>query len=108
MLKMVVLVKKRADLSMAAFKDYWVGSHTRLSTKLPGLRGYRINIAMTDQPSDGAAPWDGSAELWFDDRASLEAGLASTEGVVAGEDVGNFADRLEFLWTEEHIVVPGP
>ena len=108
MLKMVVLVKRRADLSQAEFRDYWMGQHIRFSSRIPGMRGYRINVATADQPADDVAPWDGTAEIWFDDRASLEAGLASAEGVVAGEDVARFADRLEFLWTEEHVVIPGP
>ncbi len=105
MVKLVALVRKRPDLSVEAFAAYWTGTHAPLAAAIPGMRGYRINIA-GDPGGMPAAPFDGSAELWWDSREALEAGLASPQGVAAGEDVGNFAESLVFLVTHEHVVIP--
>lgn len=106
MIKMVVLVRRRPDLDQRAFADYWIQRHAPLAAQIPGMRGYRINVARDSQLEEGRAPWDGSAEIWFDNRASLDAGLASPEGQIAGDDVANFAERLEFLLTDETVILP--
>ncbi len=107
MIKLVALVRKRADLTDAAFAAYWLGIHAPLAAAIPGMRGYRINIAR-DPGEMPAADCDGSAEIWFDSRAAMEAGLASAEGVCAGEDVAAFASELRFLVTDEHVILAGP
>lgn len=105
MIKLVALVKKRADLSDAAFRDYWLTTHAPLAAAIPGMRGYRINIA-GDPGAQPPAPYDGSAEIWFDDRAAMEAGLGSPEGAIAGEDTAHFTADIRFLVTEEHVILP--
>lgn len=105
MVKLVALVRKRPGMTRDAFADYWTGTHAPLAARIPGMRGYRINLA--GDPGDmPAAPYDGSAEIWFDSRGVMEAGLASPEGVIAGADVANFAEDLTFLVTDEHVVIP--
>lgn len=105
MVKLVALVRKRPDLSAEAFADYWTRTHAPLAAAIPGMRGYRINIAR-DPGAMAPAPFDGSAEIWWDSRQAMEAGLASPQGIVAGEDVANFAESLQFLDTDEHVVIP--
>ncbi len=105
MVKLVALVRKRSDLTREGFAAYWTETHAPLAARIPGMQGYRINLA--GDPRDmPAAPYDGSAEIWFASREAMEAGLASPEGVVAGEDVRNFAESLSFLVTDEHVVIP--
>ena len=105
MIKLVALVRRKADMDQQRFAHYWVKTHAPLAAKIPGMRGYRINIA--GNPGDMApAGYDGSAEIWFDDRASMEAGLGSPEGGVAGDDTAHFTDSIEFLVCEEHVVLP--
>ncbi|MEM7566316.1 MAG: EthD family reductase [Pseudomonadota bacterium] len=108
MIKLVALVRKKPDMGRQTFADYWTQVHAPLAAAIPGMRGYRINIA--GDPGDMApAPYDGSAEIWFDDQAAMEAGLSSPEGVVAGDDTDNFAAEVTFLVCEEHVVLPkGP
>lgn len=104
MVKLVALVRKRPDLSREDFATYWIRTHAPLAARIPGMLGYRINVA--DGPGTlPGAPYDGSAEIWFISREAMEAGLASPEGVVAGGDVANFAASLEFLVTDEHVVI---
>jgi uncharacterized protein (TIGR02118 family) len=105
MIKLVALVRKRADMSGAAFADYWLHAHAPLAAAIPGMRGYRINIA-GDPGAMLPAGFDGSAEIWFDDRAAMEAGLASPEAAIAGADVARFAEPVRFLVCEEHVILP--
>ena len=106
MIKLVALVRRRPDLDPEAFRDYWLKMHAPLAAAIPGMRGYRINIA-GDSGTQPPAPYDGSAEIWFEDRAAMEAGLGSEQGRIAGEDTAHFADSIEFLLTEEHIILGG-
>ena len=96
MIKLVALVTRKPGMSDAAFRDYWTGTHAPLAAKIPGMRGYRINVAGAAGDLPGA-PYDGSAEIWFDDRAAMEAGLASPEGVVAGDDTAHFTNDIVFV-----------
>lgn len=106
MIKMIALVKKRPDLTHAAFQTYWLNVHTALSTRIPGIREYRINVALEHRAPD-AAPYDGTAELWWDSLEAMQHGLASVENTVAGPDTHNFASEVTFLVTEEHIIIQG-
>ncbi len=105
MIKLVALVRKKPSLTRGEFRNYWLDTHAPLAAAIPGMRGYRINIA-GDPGGQPPADYDGSAEIWFDDRAAMEAGLGSPEGDVAGRDTARFAESIEFLVTEEHVILP--
>lgn len=105
MIKLVALVRRRPDLSKQAFADYWVNVHAPLAAAIPGMRGYRINIA-GDTGDMPAAAYDGSAEIWFDSREAMEAGLASPQNDIAAKDTENFLEHLEFLVVDEHVILP--
>ena len=110
MIKLIALLKRKQGLSREAFEHRWLHEHTKLSGKLPGLRGYRINIANEYQPEGiGAEPvYDGTAELWWDSVEEMEASFASDIGVAAGKDADEFCEVRIHIYTEEHFVVPGP
>ena len=110
MVKLIALLKRKPGLSKEEFAQRWVYEHTKLSAKLPGLRGYRINIATPHQPEGaGAEPiYDGTAELWWDSIEAMEASFESDIGVAAGADGDEFADVRIHIYTEEHFVIPGP
>jgi uncharacterized protein (TIGR02118 family) len=103
MVKLIVLVKKREGMSREDFRRYWLEVHTKLSTRIPGMRGYRINVAL-DEQDPGAAPYDGSAEIWWDSVEAFRLGNTSPEGIVAGQDTHNFCEKVEFLFTEEYVI----
>ena len=110
MVKLIALLKRKPGLSKEEFAQRWVYEHTKLSAKLPGLRGYRINIATPHQPEGaGAEPiYDGTAELWWDSIEAMEASFESDIGVAAGADADEFADVRIHIYTEEHFVIPSP
>ena len=88
------------------FVDYWVNTHGPIAARIPGLKGYRINVSHELPFPEDAIPWDGLVEIFFEDGDAFEAGISSREGVAAVADVDNFAERKGFLLTEETVIVP--
>ncbi len=109
MVKLIALLKRKPHLSRAAFERRWLEEHTEISSQLPGLLAYRINIASARQP-EGAdePPYDGTAEMWWESIDAMEAAFDSPTGVAAGTDADLFADIRIHIYTDEHVVMSGP
>ena len=104
MVKVIVLLTRRADMSPEAFGQHLRETHLPLVTKLPGLRRL-VNWVLPD--SNGSSPaYDAVAEDWFDDPAAMGAALASPEGQAVAADVPNYLDpsRFALLVVEEEDV----
>ena len=102
MFKAIILLQRRADMSRAAFADWWLGAHAKLALGLPGLRGLSFNLVENDGDIDGVS------ELWFDDRAAFDAAYASDHGkAVAADSMAHVARRERLLVTEHALRVPG-
>ena len=71
MIKMVAFVKRKQGLTREEFIQKWVHDQTKLS-KILGMKGYRINIALEPQPGDNEPPYDGTAEIWWEDLESMQ------------------------------------
>lgn len=110
MVKLIALLKRKPGITREAFAQRWVYEHTKLSGQLPGLRGYRINIATAHQPAGvGDEPlYDGTAELWWDSLEAMEASFDSAIGALAGKDADEFCSVRLHLYTEEHLIMEGP
>jgi len=108
--KLIAFLKRRRGVGREEFARRWVESHAKMTAQLPGLRGYRINIATDRQPADtGPDPiYDGTAELWWESIEAMEAAFATDLGQRAGADADEFAVVRIHLYTVEHVVVPGP
>lgn len=105
MAKAVFLFKRRPDMTAEEFRRYWREVHAPIGTALPGLRRYvqnHVSATLDGLP----APYDGFAELWFDDMSSLEQALASPESQAAMSDSANFLDmeRIGMLIVEEIVL----
>jgi len=109
MVKVIAFLKRKPGMSMQEFKRIWLEEHTRISSKLPGLLGYRINIA-TDYQPDGAEPlYDGTAELWWNSIEEMEDSFKTDIGIAAGKDADDHVASVRIhLYTEEFVIVPGP
>jgi uncharacterized protein (TIGR02118 family) len=105
MVKVIVLLPRRAGMSPEAFKQHMRETHLPLVTKLPGLRRLILNWVLPD-PNEPPPAYDAVAEDWFDDAAAMGAALASPEGQAVAADVPNFLDpsRSAFLVVEEEDV----
>jgi uncharacterized protein (TIGR02118 family) len=99
MVKFMVFIVRRADLSPEAFAGHFRTVHGPLARALPGLVGYTQNIVkIDDQTSPGFATCDAIAELWFADRAALDAVWDTPEGQAAIADNGLFLDTERSSW----------
>ncbi len=110
MVKLIALLKRKPGMTREEFAKRWVEEHTTISSKLPGLRGYRINIATARQP-EGTGPeplYDGTAEMWWDSIEDMEASFNTEIGKRAGDDGDSFTVVRQHLYTEEYDIVPGP
>jgi uncharacterized protein (TIGR02118 family) len=110
MVKLVAFLKRKPDITREAFARRWVESHAPLAAQLPGLRGYRINIATERQPdgADREPLYDGTAEMWWDSVEAMEEAFATDLGRRAEADADEFASVRIHVYTTEHVIVPKP
>jgi uncharacterized protein (TIGR02118 family) len=102
MLKVMSLMKRRPDLSFDQFRHWAHIEHPVLAQKLPGLRGYRMNVAKEENPDN---PYDAVSEMWFDSAEARQAAMATDVGKAAGGDAASHcASRFHFL-VEEKVFV---
>ena len=68
MYKMVGLVKRRPDLTLEQFKDYWLNEHIKLEKESLQRNPIRKIVAsfVTDEKLFGESAFDGMVELYFD------------------------------------------
>ena len=109
MLHLFYFITKRADLDEDAFRRYWREVHAPIVKRIPQLRRYLQSHAVAGTPLSPS--FDGAAEAWVDDAASLEALRNSSEyrdGALADEP--NFIDmnRVEWLVTRDRVFLDGP
>jgi uncharacterized protein (TIGR02118 family) len=124
MLKLIMCVKRGADLTREQFDHHWIERHAplvRAHQRVLGIRRYTQTIPLDNpaiqeaiQASRGTqtTDFDGCAELWWD---SLEAHLAArktTEGAKAlqllVEDERRFLDlsRSQLWYGTERSIIP--
>src|SRR5688572_8198779 len=102
MLKAMVILHRRADLSAEAFREYSRGTHMPLVAKVPGLKRYLVNHT---ESSQGTGAPDAIAELWFNSLGEFQTALGTPEGATALADQANYLDvaRLQVLFVEEDV-----
>jgi uncharacterized protein (TIGR02118 family) len=98
MLKFMVVLYRRPDLTPDQFRTYLRDVHGPLAERLPGLRGYVQNHVAHD-PSRPHPGWDAVVELTWDEREAMEAAWNSPEGIAATADLGAFADLSRTTWS---------
>jgi uncharacterized protein (TIGR02118 family) len=107
MVKLVYCLTRKPGLSPQEFSHYWEHVHGPIGRRIPGLRRL-VQSHTVPHPSEfPPADFDGVAELWFDDLATIEAARRSAEWRAATEDEANFVDpsrRAFFLTVEREIV----
>ncbi|MDY7105968.1 MAG: EthD domain-containing protein [Actinomycetota bacterium] len=120
--KLTFCLRRRPDLSLEEFQRYWLETHgplVRERAVAMGVRRY-VQAHTLDLPglhdayrrrNDGCPePFDGVAELWFDDLSALGGGEGAKQA--AAEllaDERNFIDlsRSPMWMSEEHELYPG-
>lgn len=113
MVKVSVLLTRRADLTREQFSQYWKDKHASLLMSLDSftsrVRHYTQGHSLNNVPEGfPIAPYDGVAEVWFDNLSSALTTFAHPDyASIAAKDEENFLDRtktLIFLSSETRIV----
>ncbi len=107
MIKLIMCLTRKSNLSREEFKDYWMHQHAPFfmqHAKTMGAKKY-VQSHTIDSPlnegfiaSRGMLPeYDGVAEVWFDSEEALMQGMTSPEGEILGanllKDEKNFIDH---------------
>lgn len=98
MVKLIALYRKPAD--PAAFDRAYNDTHVPLVKKIPNLR--RIEISRVTGTPRGEPEYYLVAQLYFDDKAAMDAAMVSPENMEAGKNLAGFARGLgTFLFAED-------
>lgn len=90
-LKWIGFIKKRADLSVEFFQEYWSGTHAKIAARIPGNRRYVQCRARKGIYEAGRTPdFDGIPMSWFDDLDALRASGRGPEYEATRADEANF------------------
>lgn len=100
MVKLIVAVRKRPELSVEAFQRHWRENHARLVRECPATNKYvRRYVQCHTLPAvyeQGAAAFDGTAELWFDSVEDQVAFFSDPDYLRDVQpDEARFADMTE-------------
>lgn len=78
MFKMTIVAWRRPDWSIEECRRWWLEEHAPIARRMPGLRGYIINLAQRDEA--GAEPeLMGTDDLFFDSEEAFEKAWNSPE-----------------------------
>lgn len=103
MVKIMAVLVKLDYLSQEEFNAYWLKSHGPLvRDTLPGLRKYIINTRVKTNKKDW--PYNGIAELYFDDVAGVKKAFASEAADKIREDEKKFLKDINWILTEENLI----
>lgn len=103
MIKLVCLIERPKGVTRDEFRAWWLGHHSTVAARLPGLRRYTISVSEGSPQNE--PPCDGVAELWFDSEAAMEAAFQSERGQeCAREDRELIGRRIAFV-TREHVIL---
>jgi uncharacterized protein (TIGR02118 family) len=113
MVKVSVFLTRRPDLTHEQFSQYWKDKHASLVMSLDsftsGVRRYTQQHSLNNVPEGfPILPYDGVAELWFDDLSSAMTTFGHQDfASIVAKDEENFLDRTKtvlFLSSEARIV----
>jgi len=96
MIKAMICLTRREDMTREDFRDWWLGSHKDKAVKLPRLKRICFNLTVGD------GPYDGVAEQWYDTLEDMEAAYQSDIGKEVAADSMKHVSGRERLLVEEH------
>lgn len=120
MIKLTFCLRRLPHLTRDAFQAHWIGPHRDIMIRHKEALGYRRYVqshtiggdvaACIETSRGGPEPYDGTAEVWYDDMETFERALASEAGRIASreliEDEKRFIDmRNSPVWLSEEKVI---
>ena len=98
MLKFMVVLHRRPDLTREQFRHHLENTHAPLAKALPGLLHYKQNH-VCDDPKRNPPAWDAIIELYFENWETMEAAWSSQHGTASDADLPLFADLTRTTWS---------
>lgn len=104
--KRMSTLKRRTDVSAERFKTEWFELHATLVKRIPGVMGYTQNLIIARSRADGTPasyeelPIDGFVELWFEDKAGLDAAFATGQAKTLMTHALEFIDEISTFLVE--------
>lgn len=114
MIKIILLIHRHPDLTHEEFADYWKSKHAPLFAALPEAKQYVRRyvqdhaVGMPQGFPPSPVQYDGVAEIWFDDMASLTKLFTSANYLEkVRPDEMRFCDlsRCAYLVARENVVL---
>jgi uncharacterized protein (TIGR02118 family) len=89
MMKALIFLKRRADLSQPEFREWWLDRHRLLAEKLPGLSYHALHVLPTN------APYDVVVEQAFETAEAMNACYDTDAGrAVIADSIAHTSYRL--------------
>jgi uncharacterized protein (TIGR02118 family) len=110
MIKLIYCINRLPQLSVEKFQDYWFNTHGPIAGAIKGVKRYVQCHTLSETYTDGRQPpFDGCAQLWWEDADAMRADSGSEEVRAALEDEKKFIDhsRVAMFVSREHPVVDG-
>jgi len=109
LIKLVLLMKRKEGLPLAAFRSYMLETHAARATQLPGLRRYMQNHTVDGAYGVGEALLDAAEQFWFDSVEALQAAQQSLQQQVLDSSyaVATETRYLHPMVVQEHWII-GP
>lgn len=103
-------LQRRPDVSAAQFRRHWIEVHGSLAASIPNVLRYVqnhvVDTAQRVAHARGGVEVDGFPQLWFADRAAMEAAMATPEATATGADLAAFCRGVSLFDVESNVVVP--
>jgi uncharacterized protein (TIGR02118 family) len=111
--KIIRMVKRRKDMTLAQFKDYWLTRHAELHRKSLAMAPVQKVVASfsTGEVALGGteSQFDAMSAVYFDSLEDLRAAKAGPVGRMMAEDEKNFVDHSPInIVAEEFLMSQKP
>lgn len=101
MFKAIIVLSRRIDMTHEEFVEWWLGEHSPLAARLPGVRKVVFNVV---DSAPGEAGIDGISELWFDSQADFDAAYVTQIGkATAADSLAHVSGRVRLFVTEHEV-----
>ena len=110
MIKSISLLTRKDGWTHEQFVRHWLDVHAPLAHAVPGLRRY-VQSHIVEERRRPDIPSidvdiDGIAELWYDDRESMAAAMATAAARALQADGAVFIGRIKTYTVEETPIIP--
>ncbi|HEX3468092.1 MAG TPA: EthD family reductase [Candidatus Elarobacter sp.] len=100
----IEIILFRNDKPLEEQHRWWLEEHAPLARKMPGLRGYVINLAGTAE-NDGAPDICGTDTLTFDSWEDAMTAYRSPEWNAAREHTAASGARALRTWIKDQVTI---